>query len=318
MPQLGLVTVVVRDYDEAIAFYVNAVGFELVEDTRIDDEKRWVVVAPPGTREVPGARAAGVLLARAATPEQSDRIGDQTGGRVGWFLNTEDFDGDYARMRAAGVVFEGAPRHEPYGTVAVFRDLYGNRWDLIRPRGTEARPLESAASWPVATPLTTTRLRLEPLRADHAQEAFPVLDDVRLHTWTGGAPCSLDQLEARYRRQSAGQSPDGTQGWLNWMLRRLPDGQLVGTVQATLHRPAAGRLTAELAWVVGSGCQGNGYAREGALAMAGWLHDHGVDTLIAHIHPDHAASAAVARALGLAPTDTVVDGEIRWTDGADR
>ncbi|MFF4604495.1 VOC family protein [Streptomyces sp. NPDC001339] len=126
MPYLGLVTVVVRDYDEAIAFYVDVLGFELVEDTRVDDGKRWVVVAPPG------ARGTAVLLARAATGGQEARIGDQTGGRVGWFLNTENFEHDYERMRAAGVVFEEAPRHEPYGTVAVFRDLYGNRWDLIQ------------------------------------------------------------------------------------------------------------------------------------------------------------------------------------------
>ncbi|MGW7516157.1 VOC family protein [Streptomyces sp. NPDC054796] len=128
MTHLGLVTVVVRDYDEAIAFFRNAVGFELVEDTRIDEDKRWVVIAPPGARET------AVLLARAVTGEQEARIGDQTGGRVGWFLNTDAFDRDYQRMRAAGVVFEEAPRQEPYGTVAVFRDLYGNRWDLIQLR----------------------------------------------------------------------------------------------------------------------------------------------------------------------------------------
>ncbi|MCF6524264.1 VOC family protein [Streptomyces sp. JJ36] len=133
MPHLGLVTVVVRDYDEAIAFYRDVVGFELLEDTRIDEEKRWVVVAPPGARET------AVLLARAVTGGQEARVGDQTGGRVGWFLNTDAFDRDYERMRAAGVVFEEAPRQEAYGTVAVFRDLYGNRWDLIqldRPVGT--------------------------------------------------------------------------------------------------------------------------------------------------------------------------------------
>ncbi|MFF4409186.1 VOC family protein [Streptomyces sp. NPDC001262] len=125
MNRLGLVTVVVHDYDEAIAFYRDALGFDLVEDTRIDDTKRWVVVAPPG------AQGTGVLLAKAATDEQQARVGDQVGGRVGWFLHTDAFDRDHARMRAAGVVFEEAPRHEPYGTVAVFRDLYGNRWDLI-------------------------------------------------------------------------------------------------------------------------------------------------------------------------------------------
>ncbi|MEV4193666.1 VOC family protein [Streptomyces toxytricini] len=133
MSRLGLLTLVVRDYDEAIAFYRDALGFELREDTRIDEDKRWVVVAPPGARET------AVLLAKAATAEQEARIGDQTGGRVGWFLNTDAFDRDHERMRAAGVEFEEAPRQEPYGTVAVFRDLYGNRWDLIqlhRPGGT--------------------------------------------------------------------------------------------------------------------------------------------------------------------------------------
>ena len=133
MTHLGLVTVVVRDYDEAIAFYRDIVGFELLEDTRIDEDKRWVVVAPPGARET------AVLLARAVADGQEARIGDQTGGRVGWFLNTDTFESDYERMRAAGVVFEEAPRQESYGTVAVFQDLYGNRWDLIqlrRPGGT--------------------------------------------------------------------------------------------------------------------------------------------------------------------------------------
>ncbi|MFC4565787.1 VOC family protein [Nocardiopsis mangrovi] len=125
MPHLGLVALVVRDYDEAIDFYVDRLGFDLREDTVLGDGKRWVVVAPPGSGET------ALLLARAATPDQADRVGDQTGGRVGLFLNTDDFDRDHARMTAAGVVFEGEPRHESYGTVAVFRDLYGNRWDLI-------------------------------------------------------------------------------------------------------------------------------------------------------------------------------------------
>ncbi|MEV4433990.1 VOC family protein [Streptomyces sp. NPDC049555] len=127
MPHIGLTALVVRDYDEAIAFYVNALGFDLREDTALPDGKRWVVVAPPGARE------GGLLLARAANADEEARVGDQTGGRVGWFLNTDDFDRDHARMRAAGVVFEEEPRREAYGTVAVFRDLYGNRWDLIEP-----------------------------------------------------------------------------------------------------------------------------------------------------------------------------------------
>ncbi|GGR36112.1 VOC family protein [Streptomyces netropsis] len=140
MPHLGLVTLVVRDYDEAIAFYVDAVGFELVEDTRIDDRKRWVVVRPPGARET------GLLLARAVGPAQEARVGDQTGGRVGLFLNTDDFARDHARMRAAGVVFQEAPRKEPYGTVAVFRDLYGNLWDLIGPDAPATPPSPPSAT----------------------------------------------------------------------------------------------------------------------------------------------------------------------------
>lgn len=128
MAHLGLVALVVRDYDEAIAFYVDALGFDLVEDTPRGDGTRWVVVAPPGAVETR------LLLARAADDGQAAHVGDQTGGRVGWFLNTDAFDRDYARMRAAGVLFEEEPRREPYGTVAVFRDLYGNRWDLIEPK----------------------------------------------------------------------------------------------------------------------------------------------------------------------------------------
>lgn len=128
MAHLGLVALVVRDYDEAIAFYVDALGFDLIEDTPRGDGTRWVVVAPPGAVETR------LLLARAAGDGQAARVGDQTGGRVGWFLATDAFERDHARMRAAGVVFEEEPRHEPYGTVAVFRDLYGNRWDLIEPK----------------------------------------------------------------------------------------------------------------------------------------------------------------------------------------
>jgi len=127
--RIGVVAVVVRDYDEAVSFYVDALGFEVVEDTPLGAEKRWVVVAPAG-----GVGTA-LLLARADTDTQSDRIGDQTGGRVGFFLETGDFAGDHSRMLAAGVRFVEGPRQEAYGTVAVFEDLYGNRWDLIERSG---------------------------------------------------------------------------------------------------------------------------------------------------------------------------------------
>jgi Predicted enzyme related to lactoylglutathione lyase len=127
VPQsLALSALVVRDYDEAIAFFVGALGFGLSSDRDMGGGKRWVVVTPPGSQ-------GGLLLAKAATPEQEARIGDQTGGRVGFFLHTDDFDRDHARMTAAGVRFLEAPRREPYATVAVFEDLYGNRWDLLQP-----------------------------------------------------------------------------------------------------------------------------------------------------------------------------------------
>lgn len=127
---LALTALVVRDYDEALAFYVGTLGFELVEDTYIpEQDKRWVVVSPSGATE------SRLLLARAATPEQESRIGNQAGGRVFLFLYTDDFERNYARYKAKGVVFVREPKQERYGKVAVFRDLYGNLWDLLQPKG---------------------------------------------------------------------------------------------------------------------------------------------------------------------------------------
>jgi len=126
---LAHIALVVRDYDEALAFYVGTLGFTLVEDRcQPAQDKRWVVIAPPGS----GPGATSILLARASTPDQAAFIGDQAGGRVFLFLATDDFARDYAAMVAKGVAFVREPKVEPYGTVAVFRDLYGNLWDLIQ------------------------------------------------------------------------------------------------------------------------------------------------------------------------------------------
>ncbi|MBX3713242.1 MAG: VOC family protein [Lysobacter sp.] len=122
--RIALFTLVVDDYDAAIAFYVGTLGFELREDAPRGEGKRWVVVAPPGAET-------GVLLAQAANDTQRARIGDQTGDRVGFFLHTDDFRRDHAAMTAAGVRFLETPRVEDYGTVAVFEDPYGNKWDLL-------------------------------------------------------------------------------------------------------------------------------------------------------------------------------------------
>jgi catechol 2,3-dioxygenase-like lactoylglutathione lyase family enzyme len=124
--KIGYVALLVRDYDEALAFFTGQLKFRLVEDTRLSEEKRWVLVAPPGAEG-----STNVLLARAASPEQSSRIGNQTGGRVGFFLHTDDFWSDYRAMVAAGIKFARSPKEEAYGTVAVIEDLYGNLWDLL-------------------------------------------------------------------------------------------------------------------------------------------------------------------------------------------
>ena len=123
---LALATLVVADYDAAIDFYVGKLGFSLSRDDDMGGGKRWVVVTPPGSQ-------GGLLLAKAASGEQTARIGDQTGGRVAFFLTTDDFARDAARLSAAGAMFEEAPRSESYGIVAVWRDPFGNRWDLIQP-----------------------------------------------------------------------------------------------------------------------------------------------------------------------------------------
>jgi len=129
MPHIAHLALVVRDYDEALAFYIGKLGFTLVEDTyQPEQDKRWVVVAPPGAP--PGATT--ILLARASTPEQARFIGDQAGGRVFLFLATDDFDRDHAAYTAAGVTWHRPPTTHDYGTVAVFEDLYGNRWDLVQ------------------------------------------------------------------------------------------------------------------------------------------------------------------------------------------
>jgi catechol 2,3-dioxygenase-like lactoylglutathione lyase family enzyme len=124
---IGYVALVVRDYDEALDFYVNTLGFTLIEDSCIESQnKRWVLVAPPGSTE------SRLLLARAVGEEQASRVGNQTGGRVFLFLHTDDFWRDFRRYCERGVVFVREPKEESYGTVAVFRDLYGNLWDLLQ------------------------------------------------------------------------------------------------------------------------------------------------------------------------------------------
>jgi len=132
--KIGSITLLVRDYDEAIDFYTHKLGFTLVEDTPLDEGKRWVLVSPPGASDTC------LLLAKASSPQQENIIGNQTGGRVFLFLHTDDFWRDYQDMKSRGVAFIEEPRVESYGTVVVFEDLYGNRWDLLELKTTIPKP----------------------------------------------------------------------------------------------------------------------------------------------------------------------------------
>ncbi|MFG2357978.1 GNAT family N-acetyltransferase [Streptomyces sp. NPDC048521] len=156
----------------------------------------------------------------------------------------------------------------------------------------------------------TDRLSLVPLAVEHADEMAEVLSDPALHVFIGGAPHSAQALRSRYERLVAG-SPEPSQTWWNWVIRLREEQRLTGTVQATVTAAERG-YAAEVAWVVGTPWQGRGIATEAARGLVAWLREQGVRVIRAHVHPDHHASAAVAAAAGLAPTDHWHDGEIRW------
>ncbi|MFD5493790.1 GNAT family N-acetyltransferase [Streptomyces sp. NPDC001812] len=161
-----------------------------------------------------------------------------------------------------------------------------------------------------AQAIGTGRLDLLPLDVEHAEEMAAVLSDPALHTFIGGAPDTPHALRSRYRRLAAG-SPDPAVSWLNWVIRLRDASCLTGTVQATVS-PSGHGPVAEIAWVVGTSWQGRGIAGEAARGLVAWLTRQPVHTVIAHIHPDHRASAAVATAAGLTPTGERHEGEIRW------
>ena len=157
--------------------------------------------------------------------------------------------------------------------------------------------------------IVTERLTLDPLVAADADALFAVLDDERMHEFTGGSPLTLDELRSRYERLAVGHSADDSELWLNWIVRMTVDATAIGVMQATV---AADGSSADVAWEVGVPWQGSGIATEAATAVVSWLVDHDVPVIRALVHPDHAASQRVAARAGLQPTNELVDGEVIW------
>lgn len=180
--------------------------------------------------------------------------------------------------------------------------MHGERLNLCK---------AATMSWPRAVPLESDRLVLEPLTIEHADVMVDVLAPGELYRFTGGEPPSVEELRARYARQVRGQSDDGTAGWLNWIIRFDREGPPIGFVQATLHR-TPDVMTADLAWLVTPSAQGHGFATKAAQQAAAWLRSIHVEELNALVHPEHEASAHVARRIGMQPTTTSHDGEVLW------
>lgn len=164
--------------------------------------------------------------------------------------------------------------------------------------------------WLAAEPIESERLRLEPLTVRHAAPMLGVLADPRIYDYMGGEPPTALTLARRYRAQVVGHSTDGCAGWLNWIVTFGESRAPIGFVQATLTEPS--QVATELAWVISPAHQGRGLATEATVAMVAWLRDHGVTRFAANIHPQHEASAAIARTLGLHATAEIVGGEVRW------
>jgi RimJ/RimL family protein N-acetyltransferase len=173
-------------------------------------------------------------------------------------------------------------------------------------------PELAVTPWPGASRLATKRLVLEPVRVAHADEMASLLDDDRLHAFTGGRPATLDELRKRYARQLVGHSADASEHWCNWIARHRVSGSAVGWMQATVSGEREA-LVAEIAWTIAPRFQRRGHAREASAEVLTWLCAQRVGLIIAHIHPAHDASMAVARALGLTPTDQIAAGEVRWS-----
>lgn len=296
MPQrLAQVALLVRDYDEALAYFTGRLGFRVVEDTPLGTAKRWVVIAPPGPG---GAR---LLLARAATPEQERTVGRQTGGRVFLFLHTDSFRRDYEAFRARGVAFIEEPREESYGTVAVFEDLYGNRWDLVQPRVTSAAADSRAPSSPAIPVLRSERLILRAFESRDVDPYAAMMADPEVTRFLGdGRP--LSRVDAW--RQIAILTGHWTlRGFGLWAVEEQSTGRFVGRIGCFEPEGWPGF---EIGYVLARDAWGRGYAREGVAASLRHAHETlGRRDIISIIRPANTASIRVATAFGAVPSGTV-------------
>jgi RimJ/RimL family protein N-acetyltransferase/predicted enzyme related to lactoylglutathione lyase len=272
-------TITVRDYDEALAFYVEKLGFELLEDTDLGGGKRWVRVRPAGDD------GAGILLARAAREDEVASVGRQTGGRVFVFIETTDFWRDHGEMIARGVRFVRPPSEEPYGTVAVFEDLYGNRFDLIEPRQTRLP--------------RSDRLTFRWWTADDLDLAMELWGDPRVTALIDarGALARSD-VEARLREEIAAAERSGVQ---YWPIFSTETGELVGCAGL---RPRDGEERVfELGFHLCARSWGRGLATEAAHAVARFAIERlGAQALFAGHNPENVASARVLAKLGFRHT----------------
>jgi RimJ/RimL family protein N-acetyltransferase/predicted enzyme related to lactoylglutathione lyase len=275
------VALVVRDYDEAIAFFCQKLRFTLVTDEyQPEQDKRWVVVAPPGSAGTT------LLLARASQPEQEAFIGRQTGGRVFLFLSTDDFWRDYREMKAAGIAFVREPKQASYGTVAVFQDLYGNLWDLIQPS-------RAQSNQPVV--LETERLRLRPFKPEDAGAYAAMCADPEVMRYLSPTGDVLSREDA-WRQMAMFVGHWQLRGFGMWAAEERETGVFVGRIG--LHYPD-GWPDRELGWALCRRFWGRGLASEAARAAAdyafrqlGWTH------LISLILPANSRSIRVAERLG--------------------
>ena len=284
--QLAHMALLMRDYDEALTFYTRTLNFTIVEDTyRPAQDKRWVVIAPPGST------GTSLLLARASTPEQEQFVGNQAGGRVFLFLQTDDFWRDYRAMVEAGVTFVRPPAEQSYGTVAVFEDLYGNRWDLVQ------FGLASGTVREAQPELVTSRLRLRPFEPADAREVQRLAGSAAIASSTLTIPHPYPDGAAAEWIGTHASAWTSARGAHYAVTERAGGDGLVGAVSLALEPTHA---CAELGYWIAEDRWGQGYAFEAAAALCAYAFEHlGVHRIQSRHFLRNPASGRVMQKLGM-------------------